>query len=72
MQEKYLICTDLDRTLIPNGLDAESPVAERLFAALAARPDVTLAYVSGRHRDLVEEAMTEYQLPLPDFEFLTL
>jgi HAD superfamily hydrolase (TIGR01484 family) len=67
MQEKYLVCTDLDRTLIPNGLDAESPAAERLFAALAARPDVTLAYVSGRHRELVEAAMTQFQLPLPDF-----
>ena len=67
MQEKYLICTDLDRTLIPNGAASESPDAERLFAALAARADVTLAYVSGRHRALVEDAMTEYRLPLPAF-----
>ncbi len=67
MQERYLICTDLDRTLIPNGLDTESRAAEPLFAALATRPDVTLAYVSGRHRELVEEAMAKYRLPLPDF-----
>ena len=67
MQKKYLICTDLDRTLIPNGKDSESPAAERLFAELAARPDVTLAYVSGRHRALVEDAMAEYHLPVPDF-----
>jgi len=67
MQARYLICTDLDRTLIPNGLDTESRAAEPSFAALAARPDVTLAYVSGRHRELVEEAMTKYQLPLPNF-----
>jgi len=67
MQNKYLICTDLDRTLIPNGPASESAVAERLFAAFVARPDVTLVYVSGRHRALVEEAMAEYRLPVPDF-----
>lgn len=67
MQERYLICTDMDRTLIPNGPVPESPGAERLFTALAMRPDVTLAYVSGRHRSLVEDAMAEYHLPLPDF-----
>lgn len=67
MPEKYLVCTDLDRTLIPNGPASESPGADRLFAALAARPDVTLTYVSGRHRALVEQAMEEYCLPLPDF-----
>jgi len=67
MREKYLVCTDLDRTLIPNGPAPESPAAERLFAALAARPDVTLAYVSGRHRSLVEDAMAQYDLPRPDF-----
>jgi len=67
MRDKYLICTDLDRTLIPNGPDHESPAAESLFQALAARPDVTLAYVSGRHRALVEEAMEKYRLPQPGF-----
>jgi len=67
MLDHLLICTDLDRTLIPNGPDVESPEAEGLFAALAADPNVTLAYVSGRHKALVEEAITEYGLPLPDF-----
>ncbi len=67
MQDKYLICTDLDRTLIPNGPASESPAAERLFAALTAQPNVTLAYVSGRHRALVEDAMAKFHLPLPDF-----
>ncbi len=67
MQNKYLICTDLDRTLIPNGPASESAAAERLFAAFTEQAGVTLAYVSGRHRALVEAAMTEYRLPLPDF-----
>jgi sucrose-6F-phosphate phosphohydrolase len=67
MPDRLLICTDLDRTLIPNGPQPESAGARRQFARLAARPEVTLVYVSGRHRTLVEEAMAAYRLPLPDF-----
>lgn len=65
--DRILLCTDLDRTLIPNGPEPESPGARERFAALAAHEQVTLAYVSGRHRALVEEAIADYQLPLPDF-----
>jgi HAD superfamily hydrolase (TIGR01484 family) len=67
MLERLLICTDLDRTLLPNGRQPESPGARQRFARLAARPEVTLAYVSGRHRALVEEAIRDYALPLPDW-----
>ena len=67
MPQELLICTDLDRTLIPNGPQPESPGARRRFAQLAARPEVTLVYVSGRHRALIEEAIAAYRLPLPDF-----
>lgn len=67
MAGQLLICTDLDRTLLPNGPQPESPTARQHFAALVARPEVCLAYVSGRHRALVEQAITEYRLPLPDF-----
>lgn len=67
MQQRLLICTDLDRTLIPNGPQPESPGARRRFAVLAQRPEVTLAYVSGRHRALIEEAIATYRLPVPDF-----
>jgi HAD superfamily hydrolase (TIGR01484 family) len=62
-----LLCTDLDRTLLPNGSAPESPGARERFAALAARPEVTLAYVTGRHRALIEEAMAVYRLPVPDY-----
>jgi len=62
-----LICTDLDRTLLPNGRQPESPGARAAFARLVARPEVTLAYVSGRHRALVEDAIREYGLPSPDW-----
>ena len=67
MTVRLLICTDLDRTLIPNGPQSESPNARQHFATLCARPEVTLAYVSGRHRALIEQAITYYRLPQPDF-----
>ena len=65
--QRFLLCTDLDRTLIPNGTAPESPGARVLFASLAARPEATIAYVTGRHRELIEAAIREYQLPVPDY-----
>ncbi len=67
MKGRILICTDLDRTLLPNGSAPESPMARPLFSALVSRPEVLLAYVSGRHKELVEDAISEYELPRPDF-----
>jgi sucrose-6F-phosphate phosphohydrolase len=67
MDPPILICTDLDRTLLPNGNQPESRGARERFARLVARPNVALAYVSGRHRELVMEAIAEYRIPLPDF-----
>jgi HAD superfamily hydrolase (TIGR01484 family) len=67
MSEALLICTDLDRTLIPNGPQPEPEGARKLFARLAARPEVTLVFVSGRHRELIEKALTTYALPIPDY-----
>ncbi|KAA6185149.1 HAD-IIB family hydrolase [Thiohalocapsa marina] len=64
---RILICTDLDRTLLPNGSQPESPAARPRFAALAAHPEVCVAYVTGRHRALVQEAIEAYGIPVPDF-----
>lgn len=55
------------RTLLPNGMQAESPQARPLLRALAARPELTLAYVSGRHLALLLAAIRDYELPVPDF-----
>ena len=67
MPKYLLICTDLDRTLIPNGPEPASPGSHEQFARLVSHPQVELAYVSGRHSDLVEEAIIEHDLPVPDF-----
>ncbi len=59
--------TDLDRTLLPNGNQPESPAARELFAALVAQPNVILTYVSGRSRGLVQNAIDEFSIPEPDY-----
>ncbi len=64
---RLLVCTDLDRTLIPNGPESESSGARAGFLRFASLPEVTVAYVSGRHRVLVEKAIAYYRLPVPDF-----
>lgn len=64
---RFLICTDLDRTLIPNGVQPESPKAKELFKRLVGRKESTLAYVTGRHRALIEQAIADFDLPQPDF-----
>ncbi|MDH5423966.1 MAG: HAD-IIB family hydrolase [Gammaproteobacteria bacterium] len=64
---RLLLCTDLDRTLIPNGPQPESDHAREYFKKLTAHPDIILAYVTGRHRQLVEQAIEEYDLPQADF-----
>ena len=64
---RLLLCTDLDRTLIANGAQPDSKGALALFRQLVRREDVTLVYVSGRHRGLIEQAIAEFELPVPDF-----
>ena len=63
--DPLLLCTDLDRTLLPNGDAPESPSARERFARVAARPEVSLVYVTGRHRESVQRAIAEYGLPTP-------
>lgn len=67
MSKRILICTDLDRTLLPNGNQPEPPGARAAFTRLVSRQEMSLAYVSGRHSELIEEAITEFQLPAPDW-----
>jgi len=64
---RLLLCTDLDRTLIPNGPHAEHPAARPLFKVFCQLPEVVLVYVTGRHPALVQQAIRDYALPQPNF-----
>lgn len=64
---RYLLCSDLDRTILPNGAQEESPRARPMLRALAARPEVALAYVSGRHKQLLLDAIEDFDIPVPDY-----
>ena len=66
-EQRLLLCVDMDGTVIPNGLQPEHPDARKRFAALCHLPEVILAYVSGRHLALVQQAIINYRLPKPDF-----
>lgn len=60
-----LLCTDLDRTLLPNGQQEESPLARPVLWQLLHRQAMSLAYVSGRDLDRVLKAIDEYGLQTP-------
>ncbi|MBW2518000.1 MAG: HAD-IIB family hydrolase [Deltaproteobacteria bacterium] len=65
--DKILVCSDLDRTLIPNGFQEESAPARPVLRRLADNAHIYLAYVSGRDRDLIRDAIEEFYLPEPDY-----
>jgi len=64
---RLLLCTDMDRTVIPNGSQPEDPAARAWFRAFCHRTEVCLAYVTGRHLQLVQQAIADYELPVPDY-----
>lgn len=65
--DQLVLCTDLDRTLLPNG-DALEPKGARLaFKKLVSKNELSLVYVSGRDQALVQQAIEEYGLPSPDY-----
>lgn len=65
--EKILLCSDLDRTILPNGPQPASADAITLLHRLHQVPGFTLAYVSGRNKALIVQAIEEYGIPVPDF-----
>lgn len=64
---RLLLCTDMDRTIIPNGVQPEHPEARKRFSRFCLFPEVVLAYVTGRHLELVQQAIKNYELPTPEF-----
>lgn len=67
MTNRLLLCTDMDRTIIPNGRQPENPEGRVQFQQLCGLPSVSLVYVTGRHLQLVIEAIADYNLPAPDY-----
>jgi HAD superfamily hydrolase (TIGR01484 family) len=65
--QNILICSDLDRTIIPNGYQKESVHARPVFRQLAEHSNIYLAYVSGRDKKLILDAIEEFYLPMPDY-----
>jgi len=65
--QKILICSDLDRTIIPNGYQEESAHARPVFRQLAEHLNIYLAYVSGRDKQLIFDAIEEFYLPIPNY-----
>jgi HAD superfamily hydrolase (TIGR01484 family) len=66
MKNKLLLATDLDRTLLPNGIqeyDGTMPI----FRDIVDKEDFCLAFVTGRSLELVKDAIEEFDTPVPDF-----
>lgn len=57
----------MDRTIIPNGSQEESPGAREIFRKVTAVPEITLVYATGRDVNLAKEAIASFQLPVPDY-----
>ena len=60
----FVIATDLDRTLLPNG-NQEYDNSMHIFNEIVKREKPELIYVTGRNLKEVKEAMIEYHAPLP-------
>nr|WP_320012489.1 HAD-IIB family hydrolase [uncultured Desulfobulbus sp.] len=64
---RLLLCTDMDRTVIPNGQQSEHPQARKALHRLCQLPGVVLAYVTGRDIELTKKAIRDYELPMPAY-----
>ena len=67
MKNNILLCSDMDRTILPNGDQEESSGVRSVLRLLVERPEIHIAYVSGRDKNLIQEAITEYDLPFPEY-----
>lgn len=65
MISSLLLCCDLDRTVLPNGLEPEDPQSMSAFKAIVDHPQITLAYITGRSKGLTENAIGKRGIPTP-------
>ncbi|WP_126455050.1 HAD-IIB family hydrolase [Sulfuriflexus mobilis] len=66
-ESRLLLCTDMDRTVIPNGVQTEHQHVRQLFAEFCKQSQVLLVYVTGRDQVLAKQAIKQYCLPVPDY-----
>ncbi len=67
MKQAWYLFTDMDRTIIPNGVEPESINARPLLRKWCAHDDTFLIYVSGRNKEQVQDAIQQFDLPKPDY-----
>ena len=67
MTPAICLCSDLDRTILPNGFQEESPGVRYALRKIAKQAGMTLVYVTGRNRSLVVDAIDEFDIPVPDY-----
>ena len=61
------LVTDLDGTLIPLPGSEQNRRDLEALRTLLSEHEILLVFASGRHRDSVEHAIEEFQLPFPDW-----
>lgn len=61
-----LFVSDIDNTLIPQ-LDKQDPRVLEEFGNLLRQHDITFAYASGRHLQLILDSIAQEHLPVPDY-----
>ena len=64
---RLFLCCDLDRTLLPNGLQPESHLSRQIFQEVIHQCGITLTYVTGRSLALLQNAIDEFMIPVPDY-----
>jgi len=62
-----LFASDLDGTLIPGGGIRDEAASGRFRAWHERRPEIRLAYLTGRHLELASAGVDEHGLPAPDY-----
>jgi hypothetical protein len=67
MTPTICLCSDLDRTILPNGFQEESPGVRNVLRKVTKHPGMTLVYVTGRNHSLVIDAIDEFDIPVPDY-----
>lgn len=67
VMRNIILCCDLDRTVLPNGLQPESMGSRQIFTQVIRQCPIILVYVSGRDLMLLQQAICDYDIPVPHY-----